>query len=44
MLVQVLLPNYPYPSSADLIPDNVFVAADKVDLQVRKAVAAALYR
>ncbi|KAL0036293.1 hypothetical protein WJX77_001120 [Trebouxia sp. C0004] len=43
-LSSAVQPEYPYPVSTSLIPDNVFIAAAKVPVTTRKAVAQALYR
>jgi len=42
--LQAVQPDYPYPVSTSLIPENVFIAAAKVPVATRKAVAQALYR
>ena len=42
--LQAVQPGYPYPVSTSLIPENVFIAAAKVPITTRKAVAQALYR
>lgn len=42
--LQAVQPEYPYPVSTSLIPDNVFIAAAKVPVTTRKVVAQALYR
>lgn len=39
-----MMPDYPYPTSVQLIPDSVVVAAASVPSNVRKAVALALFR
>jgi len=42
--LQAVQPGFPYPVSTSLIPENVFIAAAKVPITTRKAVAQALYR
>ncbi len=44
IILQVVQPGYSYPISTSPIPKNVFIAAAKVPIRTRKAVAQALYR